>query len=117
PAARVMVDVDVLVPAQRAEEALAVVARLGYRDLCTEDPERLAGHQRPALGRPGRRGSLELHTAPLVLHRSGLLPASDLFEAATTLEHDGSPVVVPNRTHALVLAVGHAQLQDDGARL
>ncbi len=117
PAARVMVDIDVLVPEARVDDAATVMAGLGYRSLGTEDPEGIAGHQRPALGRPGREGSLELHTSPLALRRARLLPAADLFTGADLLHVDGRTLSVPNPTHALVLAIGHAQLQDDGARL
>jgi hypothetical protein len=117
PAARVMVDIDVLVPETHIDAADAVVHRLGYRDLGTIDPEGIAAHQRPALGRPGRMGSLELHTAPLVLRHAARLPVSELFTGADEIDVDGCRVTIPNTTHALVLAIAHAQLQDDDARL
>ncbi len=117
PAARVMVDIDVLVPAERLGDAAMVANVLGYRDLGTLDPEGIAAHQWPALGRGGRQGSLELHSSPLVLRHAALLSSSELFAGAVELEVDGLAVLVPSPTHALVLALAHAQLQDDDARL
>jgi hypothetical protein len=117
PAARVMVDIDVLVPEDHIDDAMAAVAELGYRDLGTLDPEGLAAHQQPALGRPGCDGSLELHTAPLVIRHAGLLSGAELFDAADELVVDGRRVPVPSATHAVALLIAHAQLQDDHARL
>lgn len=117
PAARVMVDVDVLVAEEHVVDAAAVVRTLGYRDLGTLDREGIAAHQRPALGLPGYQGSLELHTAPLVLRHAALLPTAELFKGATTIEVEGRAVPVPNATHAMVLTLAHALLQDDDARL
>jgi hypothetical protein len=116
PAQRLMVDIDVLVPEARVGDAMTVVDDLGYRDLGTEDPERNAEHQRPAMVLPGRLGSLEIHSAPLVLRRAALLPAAEVFAGAATVTCGGRLVPVPSPTHAVVLAIGHAQLQDDGAR-
>lgn len=116
PAQRVMVDIDVLVAPGHLDEAMTIVDGLGYRDLGTEDPEGTADHQMPALGIPGRLGSLEMHSAPLVLRRAGLLSSADLFADAVTVPAGDREVQVPSATHALVLAIGHAQLQDDGAR-
>ncbi|MFN8027995.1 MAG: nucleotidyltransferase family protein [Acidimicrobiia bacterium] len=116
PAARVMVDVDLLVEPAHIDDAAEVAAGLGYHDLGTLDPEGLAAHQRPALGLPDHLGSVELHVAPLVVRRASLLPTAELFAAAAP-----GPAVptlpVPSATHAAVLAIAHAQLQDDGARL
>jgi Uncharacterised nucleotidyltransferase len=116
PTARVMVDIDVLVAADRVENAVGAAQSLGYRDLGTEDPEGLAEHQLPALGLSGHLGSVELHTAPLVRRRAALLPAADLFAEARPLG-TVPPRAAPSPTHAVVLAIAHAQLQDDGARL
>lgn len=116
PAARVMVDVDVLVPGARIDDAVAVAEELGYRDLGTQDPEGKAGHQRPAMGRRGHLGSLELHTAPFVPRRRRILSTEDIFASAASIDVDGRTIRVPNPTHTVVVAIGHAQLQDDGAR-
>ena len=117
PAARVMVDVDVLVPEHRIGDAATVATTLGYRDLGTLDPEGIAAHQWPALGRRDRQGSLELHSAALVLRHARLMPAAELFAGAHPLDLDGHVVLVPSATHAMVLTLAHAQLQDDDARL
>jgi len=117
PAARLMVDVDVLVPEDRIGDAARVATALGYRDLGTLDPEGIAAHQWPALGRPDHQGSLELHSAALVLRHAALMPSAELFAGAHPLDLDGHAVPVPNATHAMVLTLAHAQLQDDDARL
>ena len=117
PAARVMVDIDVLVTEAHVVDAGAVARALGYRDLGTLDREGLAAHQRPALGRTGHEGSLELHTAPLVLRHAAMLTTAELFATADSLDVDGRALPVPNPTHAMILTLAHAVLQDDDARL
>lgn len=117
PAARVMVDLDLLVAPDALASAGAVLDDLGYVDLGVLDPEGLAGHEVPARGRPGRVGSVELHRSALVPRRNALLPAAELRAAAVRVDAGPVPVRVPSPTHAMVLCIGHAQLQDDGARL
>ena len=117
PAMRVMVDLDVLVAPDAIARASAVLDDLGYVDLGVDDPEGLAGHEVPARGHPGRTGSVELHRSVLVPRRAAVLPADDVRAAAVPVA--GAPVAVrvPSPTHAMVLLIAHAQLQDDGARL
>ena len=117
PAARVMLDLDVLVPGPDIARAASALAELGYEDLGVGDPEGFAGHEIPARGRPGHAGSVELHRQVLVPQRAAVLDATDVLTAAVSVRAYGRTVRVPCSTHAMTLLIAHAQLQDDGARL
>ena len=112
-----MVDLDVLCAPDDLARAAAVLDALGYVDLGVADPEGLAGHEVPARGLPGRAGSVELHRSVLVTRRDALLPAADVWVAAVEVPSSTAGVRVPSPTHAMVLCIAHAQVQDDGARL
>lgn len=117
PASRVIVDLDLLVPAGAADAARAVLAGAGYRRVDTDDPEGMADHEIATLELPHRHGSVELQHEPFVRRHAGLLPAAEIAANAETVERDGRTWRVPNPTHGMVLAVGHAQLQDESLRL
>ena len=62
PASRVMRDLDILVGETQATAAEAVLSGSGYVPLASGH-DAYGDHERPALHRPGRDGSVELHTA------------------------------------------------------
>ena len=98
---RVMRDLDVLVPIDRAADAVRAVEMLGY-ELIEEPLDDYADHQLPAMAMPGRLGSLELHTALVVSRWQAVLPASAVLAAGRM-----------TTTHAVVHAIAHAQLHDE----
>jgi hypothetical protein len=101
PAVRVMRDIDVLIPIDRAADAVRVAERLGYEPI--DDPlDDYADHQLPAMASPGRLGSLELHTALVVSRWRDVLPAQAVLTTA-----------LMTTTQALVHAIAHAQLHDE----
>jgi hypothetical protein len=103
-AVRTMGDLDVLVPADAATRAAAVLDDLGYRPAGTAPPDH---HHLPALGLPGRVGVVELHTA--------LQPPGDprTLDAASVLErarpHPRRPGLRMDRTDAATHLITHAQ--------
>lgn len=117
PAARVMVDVDVLVPSALAGEARATLEDLGYRSGPVPDDQEPTDHQLEPLFLPGAAGSVELHVEPMVESRRSLLDASAVRAAARPVDVDRATRWLPDPTTAMVLLIGHAQLQEDGARL
>jgi hypothetical protein len=101
PAVRVMRDLDVLVPIDRAADGVRVAEWLGYEPI--EEPlDDYADHQLPAMALPNRLGSLELHTALVVSRWSEVLPAHEVIAADRM-----------TTTQALVHAIAHAQLHDE----
>lgn len=117
PAARVMVDVDVLVPAGRADAAVGALAGLGYRPAGPAPDALTSGHQLQALAHPGRAGSVELHVEPIIGFHRSLLTAEEVFADAVSVEVSTARRRVPSDTHAMVVLAGHAQLHDEGALL
>lgn len=118
PAARVLVDVDILIPHALAIDAQNVLERLGYAPVVGAPHDDLTlDHQLVALAAPGRRGSVELHFAPIAPAYRKLLTADEVRDSANVVIVEGHEWLVPDPTHAMVLLIGHAQLQDGGARL
>lgn len=117
PAAREMIDLDLLIPPALATEATQVLRRLGYETLPTPGDAEPTDHQLAAVAAPGRTGSVELHLEPLVDFRRALLRADEVWDGTTTVVVDHMARTVPDPTTAMVLLIGHAQLQEDGARL
>jgi len=79
PSARIMGDVDLLVPAEDAAAAQAMLQQMGYRELDSEAPGD-SHHHLPAMRHPDTGVILELHTA-LYSARSGPAAFSPIDEA------------------------------------
>jgi hypothetical protein len=112
-----MVDLDLVVPPSRASTAVAIAADGGYQPVVIDDPEGMADHEVITMMAPGRRGSVELQTAPLVRRYDAVLPVEELRAGAVTIDVCGRAQAVPTATHAMVLTIAHAQLQDECYRL
>jgi hypothetical protein len=113
PAARTMVDLDILVPVDAATRAFALLRAAGFE----EHPEPVgehADHHLPML----RNGevTVELHTAPLVSRWDRLVPAWDVFARATERSTAHGRFLVADDTDTVVHLVAHAQLQEDTYR-
>ena len=117
PAARTMVDIDVLVHPAAIPDACRVAYACGYRPLAVVSHEEGADHEVAPLVLPGRSGSLELHRATLMSRHADVLPADDLWAHASTAQVNGRTQALPSPTHAFALLIAHAQLQDDCYRL
>jgi hypothetical protein len=100
PSARVMRDLDILVPAHAAESARSALLADGYRDRLGQ--HRLARHEYAVLHHPGRAGTIELQVAPLV-DRWPVLKADALLAQAPRI----------STTDAVIHTIAHAQLQDE----
>jgi hypothetical protein len=116
-AARVTIDLDIVVPAEQASAAQRALCDRGYRPAPGPAGDEPADHHLEPLYAPGRLGSIELHREPMVAFRRPLISADELWAGASTVVADGNATQVPSATHLIVLLIGHALLQDDGARL
>ncbi len=102
PASRVMRDLDVLVDPTQSTAAEAVLSGLGYVGMASGHDD-YGDHELPARHRPGRAGSVELHTALVVSRWVGVLPADAVLAAGPIL----------STTDAVIHSIAHAQLHDE----
>ena len=114
PAARTMVDLDILVHAEVAARAFSLLLASGFE----EHPEPIgehADHHLPML----RNGdvTVELHTELLVSRWSSLVPARDVFARAAERSTPHGRFLMADDTDTFVHLVAHAQLQEDTYRL
>jgi hypothetical protein len=109
PAMRMIGDIDILVPAAAVADAVAVLARLGYR-VANQYP---AGHN--AYGefvRAGDPGAVDLHVEPI--DAGHLLSASELWRGATVATAGDTRFRVPSANDRLLHNLLHAQIHDLG---
>ena len=105
PAARMMRDLDVLVPAGSLEKAIAALEQLGYRLIRRYE----AGHH--AVGdfaRSGDPGSVDLHTE--LIDQRYVLPASEVQARAMLKEVRGVRYLSPCATDRVMHNLLHAQI-------
>ena len=114
PAARTMVDLDILVHAETATRAFDLLQDFGFE----EHPEPIgehADHHLPML----RNGdvTVELHTELLVSRWNSLAPARNVFARAAERSTRLGRFLMADDTDTFVHLVAHAQLQEDTYRL
>ncbi len=112
PAARFVGDIDLLVPADRLEDAAAALAATGYRRL----PDRADhAHDPLRLVRDDRPGLVELHRAPVAFALAAALSAAEVMARAV---HAAAlpDARIPCPEDRAVHAIAHAMLQDHGLR-
>jgi Uncharacterised nucleotidyltransferase len=103
---RMMVDIDLLVPAQDLEAAVRALVACKYRTV--DDALTPAGHfHHPPLYREGAQVCVEIHRD--LSYRLGLLPASDVVNAATQV---APGLLLPALRHRILHNVIHAQIEN-----
>lgn len=112
PGARVMTDLDLLVPEGKFANALATLRRLSYRSDAPAYQHYGRFHHAPPLFRPGDYGTLELHRHPLPAHLAQLLPNQALWSDAEVLEDKGLRLRILGPTSRVLLNVIHSQILD-----
>lgn len=112
PGFRVMSDMDVLVPLDRAEDCRHHLAGLGYR------PQGKIDHPRnKSVETFVRRASvapIDLHHQPLDFEYENVLAARDVMKNAVTHRWHHVEFAVPSMTHQVMINIAHAQLNDHG---
>lgn len=118
PAGRVLVDIDILIPRELAADAQHALEQLDYAPVAGAPRDDLTlDHQLVALAAPGHRGSVELHLSPIAPAYGKLLTTDEIFDEAEIRVVAHRERRLPNATHAMILLIAHAQLQDGDARL
>ncbi len=105
PAQRMMRDLDILVPSEARDTAVAVLHELGY-GLSRQYPAE--HHAMGDFSRPNDPGSVDLHTE--LVDPSYVLPAAEVRARATPLAIDGVRFLVPSPTDRVMHNVLHAQI-------
>lgn len=108
PGARMIRDIDVLVPARAVSRATTVLRALGYA------PEAPHGgrHAHGNFTRPGDPGAVDLHWE--VIDASYLLPAQEVWRRARAGGDAALELLLPSPTDAVLHTVLHAQIHHLG---
>ncbi len=117
---RVVGDIDLFVPGDRRDEAVACLEGEGYTFLWEVDHGPEGHHHLPPMSREDATAVVELHTEPIKRDFSALLPADDFLGETRTISYGGARVGVPSLTHQVVICVEHeglANRDDDFLRV
>lgn len=114
PGARIMGDLDVLVPNDRARDCERLLSELGYSlaPIMRHPRDKTIG----IFVRERSIAPIDLHHEVLAYPNQGLLSARETIENSLVYDLDGVTVAVPSTTHQAVLNIGHAHLNDHGYR-
>ena len=110
PGMRQMADLDILVPAERIDDCVAVLGRNGITRAGDHIHPRAHHHQ--PLVRSDYPLPIELHHEVLAYPNEDFLPAGEMRETCTVLVLRGARIAVPSPTCAAIHAIAHAQLTD-----
>ena len=111
--ARIMTDIDLLVPREKIDECLPALHGLGYEaeeDIHNDYHE--DHHHCAPLFRPGDYGSLEIHRSLTESPYADILPTEIGLADAQPLEFQGLSMKVLSPTHRLLHNILHSQLVD-----
>jgi hypothetical protein len=111
PGARIMTDLDILVPQKDAEDCWRTLLTLGYMPLENNFDYPRLHHLRP-LYRPGEYGTIELHGEVLLKSLAHILPASQMWKHREHIEIEGVVMGIPAPTHRVLHNLSHAALMD-----
>jgi hypothetical protein len=109
-AQRMMLDVDVLLPAGQLMAGVTALHANGYNQL--SDIGIPAHHHYPPLGQPGATASVELHVEPLDYMARRFLSGAEIAEQAVELSIEGARFAVPSTFCRLVHGVAHTHFSD-----
>lgn len=108
---RIMVDIDLLVPAGDLMACAAALQQQGFTVLA--DNGFPAHHHYPPLGRAGASASVEIHAEALDQPYGELCPAAELLSAAQPVA-GASNLALPSAQSQLIVSVAHAELANHG---
>jgi hypothetical protein len=106
--ARVLADLDILVPIDSAEAARRALARIGYGPVA--DCPRRPKHHLVPVARPGGVGTIELHVAAVSEPVQHVLPTADVWRHS--VEHASGRFSVSSPSHAVLHRFIHDQIVD-----
>jgi hypothetical protein len=105
-----MRDLDLLVPPTAAGEAHRLLQAVGYAP--APSPAPVEHHHLPALRRPDRFGSIELHVEPVARGWAAAVTAADVWGDALEISRASGLVQVPAAAHEAAIDLVHSYLAD-----
>ena len=124
PGARVMTDIDLLVPQQRVRECCKTLKKLGYDSHPSDEPKFKTHHHLAPLFRLGDYAVIELHKTIIGPVRTGKvfgvelthddvrLFTSEMRTSAQLVSGQDSEISVPTRTHRVLHNILHSAFAD-----
>lgn len=109
PAARMISDIDLLVPEPRLKEAVRALHRLGYLE-ATRDNSGGYHHHHPPLARGSDPALIELHRKVVEPRWARALPAEEVIAAASPATIGSGEALAPAPMHLMLHNVVHGQL-------
>jgi Uncharacterised nucleotidyltransferase len=117
PGARFMGDLDVLIPKQRASDAMAALNAIGFRfDGELQEEIDRPMHHLPMLHEPGTGVGVELHTDVIEPPHDAVLPTTWFAERTRPVSFRDVSVRLADPTAAVAHNIVHSQLQQFGYR-
>ena len=116
--ARIVGDIDCLIPEERAEEALKQLESEGYTFPWAGHP--LGHHHLPPAAREGSPAVVELHTCPIKRDFAVLLSANTLTRDMGYVDLEACTIGIPSPTHQVLICIEHeglANRDDDFLRV
>lgn len=104
--ARVMGDIDLLVPGDRVPDCVAALKAQGYALGLPQRGEGMVGRHFPKLVHPGHAAAVEVHRWAVP---ANTLSASRVLEQARPLDLGGAQAGRPSLAHSMMINIIHAQ--------
>jgi hypothetical protein len=114
---RIIGDIDLLVPADRAAAAWETLGAAGFVDPSPKPFVSLPTHHLPRLFDPATGAGVELHTSVVARAHAALLPVPWFVEGAVAASFAGRRFRIPDPTRMVAHLVVHDRMQDQGDRL
>lgn len=109
PAERLLVDLDLLLPAADLAAGVAALRAAGWQQV---GPAEMTLHHAPALHRAGCLATVELHRDPLDQPWQALLGGREMLAAAAPRHLGTARLLLPAAGHRLAQALAHGALAD-----
>jgi len=116
PGVRIVGDIDLLVPAERAADAAAMLGDIGFDRAGPTPLVAVAMHHLPTLGERETGVALELHTEVVVKSHAAFLPVPWFLAGTEPLAFEGLRCRVPDATRTVAHTIVHSELQNHGYR-
>ncbi len=116
PGVRIVGDIDLLVPAEGAADAAAMLADIGFDRAGPTPLVAVAMHHLPTLCERETGVALELHTEVVVKSHAAFLPVPWFLAGTEPLALGGLRCRVPDATRAVAHTIVHSELHHGGHR-
>jgi hypothetical protein len=110
PGARILCDIDMLVPAEQLDLAWQTLHELGYKANPEEAKRFTDHHHLPPLYRAGDHASIEIHQRPLHDRADAFLGAAQLWQESIALDIEGARLRVSDPTSLVLHNILHTQV-------